>query len=181
MIYVTHDQEEAMTLGDRILVMNAGRCAQLDTPRHIYEHPANLFVASFIGRPPMILIDVQYTVERERAFLVRDSLRLEVTPLRDKIERALGGQTNLVLGIRPEHLSFGPFSEEGWVQFSLPAVVDLVQPLARKKFLDLKIGDTLIKMVVPGTASFRQGESFPLGFPLHRIHLFHRTTEEAIL
>ncbi|MFN3763492.1 MAG: ABC transporter ATP-binding protein [Anaerolineae bacterium] len=181
MIYVTHDQEEAMTLGDRILVMNAGRCAQLDTPRHIYEHPANLFVASFIGRPPMNLMNVRYIVEGEKAFLVRDSLRVEVTPLRERIEHALRGETELVLGVRPEHLSFGPFPEEGWVQFSLPAVVDLVQPLARKKFLDLKIGDALIKMVVPGTATFRQGEHFPVGFPLHRIRLFHPITEEAIL
>jgi multiple sugar transport system ATP-binding protein len=103
MVYVTHDQEEAMTLGDRILVMNAGRAEQLEAPAAIYSHPANVFVAGFIGRPPMNFLNVEYRREGERAVLERAGLRFDVTPLREVIERGTDGR-RLVLGIRPQHL-----------------------------------------------------------------------------
>jgi multiple sugar transport system ATP-binding protein len=197
MVYVTHDQEEAMTMGDRILVMSAGRCEQLDTPRQIYNHPANLFVASFIGRPPMNLLNVRYVVEDERAYLVRNQLRWEVTPRRAAIEAGMSGP-ELVLGIRPEHILLPgdaatarlPWpaggakppahgaSQGGQV---IPAKVDLVQPLARKKIVDLEVEGELIKVVLPGTHSLGQGESIGVTFDSQHIHLFDRVTGRAIL
>ena len=178
MVYVTHDQEEAMTMGDRILVMNAGRCEQLDTPRAIYRHPVNLFVASFIGRPPMNFLPVHYVVENDRAFLVRNQLRWEVTPQRATIEDRISSP-ELVLGIRPEHILPADEAPAPGSQI-IPAEVDLVQPLARKKIVDLKVEGTLIKMVLPGTHLIRPGETIRVIFDPHHLHLFDHATERAI-
>jgi multiple sugar transport system ATP-binding protein len=180
MVYVTHDQEEALTLGDRILVMSAGRCEQLGTSREIYSHPANLFVASFIGRPPMNFLTVHYVVENERAFLASNYLRWEVTPQRAIIESTMSSP-ELVLGIRPEHvlISYEAEGQAATGQF-IPAEVDLVQPLARKKIVDLRVDGTHIKMVLPGTYAISQGQTIQVMFDPQRIHLFDRATERAI-
>lgn len=180
MVYVTHDQEEAMTLGDRILVMDAGRCEQLTTPRELYRQPVNLFVASFIGRPPMNFLNVTYLVEGDLAFLVHNHLRWEVTPVRAAIETGMSSP-ELVLGIRPEHILI---ADEAGGQLiggqAIPAIIDLVQPLARKKIVDLKVEETLIKMILPGTYLIRQGETVPIIFDPKHIHLFDKATERAI-
>lgn len=182
MIYVTHDQEEAMTLGDRILVMNAGRCEQLDTPRQVYQHPANLFVASFIGRPPMNLLQVVYRVEGDQAVLAQDDLRINVTPLRAKIEPALDADRRVILGVRPEHIRIAsPADSDTDTTSSASTQVDLVQPLGRKKIVDLKVGMSMLKMVVPGTCNLCKGDCLAITFDLHLIHLFHPETERAIL
>lgn len=180
MVYVTHDQEEAMTLGDRILVMNVGRCEQLGSSREIYSHPANLFVASFIGRPPMNFLDVHYGVENEQAFLVHDHLRWEVTAWRRMIESRIDSR-ELVLGIRPEHILIHDETVGQAVAGQvIPAVVDLVQPLARKKIVDLRVEAINIKMVLPGTYAINQGQAVQIVFNPQYIHLFDRATERAI-
>jgi multiple sugar transport system ATP-binding protein len=180
MVYVTHDQEEALTLGDRILVMSAGRCEQLGTSREIYSHPANLFVASFIGRPPMNFLTVQYVIESKRAFLVSNYLRWEVTPQRAIIESTMTSP-ELVVGIRPEHIVIADEAEgQAAAGQVISAEVDLVQPLARKKIVDLRVEGTRIKMVLPGTYAISQGETIQVMFDPQRIHLFDGATERAI-
>jgi multiple sugar transport system ATP-binding protein len=180
MVYVTHDQEEALTLGDRILVMSDGCCEQLGTSREIYSHPANLFVASFIGRPPMNFLDVHYMVENDQAFLARNHLRWEVTPQRAIIESRMSSP-ELVLGIRPEHILICDETEgQAAAAKVIPAEVDLVQPLARKKIVDLRVEGTHIKMILPGTYAISQGETIRVMFDSQRIHLFDQATERAI-
>ncbi|MEW6566933.1 MAG: ABC transporter ATP-binding protein [Chloroflexota bacterium] len=179
MVYVTHDQEEAMTLGDRILVMNAGRCEQLDTPRQVYHSPVNLFVAGFIGRPPMNFIEVEYRPEGERAFLVGEHLRWEITPRRGEIESKIASP-QLVLGVRPEQVLVVDGqqpSPAGTVQ----AVVDLIQPLARKKIVDLRIDGGLIKAIVPALHPLAAGDRLQITFDLRHLHLFDRASGRAIL
>ncbi len=179
MVYVTHDQEEAMTMGDRILVMNAGRCEQLDTPRQVYHAPANLFVAGFIGRPPMNFIEVEYRTEDGRAFLVGEHLRWEITARRGEIEAKLAAP-QLVLGVRPEQVHI---VENGQPPpgDAIPAVVDLIQPLARKKIVDLRIDGGLIKAVVPAVVPLAAGDRLRLTFDLGHLHLFDRASGRAIL
>jgi multiple sugar transport system ATP-binding protein len=180
MVYVTHDQEEAMTLGDRILVMNLGRREQLATPREIYRQPANLFVASFIGRPPMNFLNVTYALEGNRAFVTHNHLRWEVTSMRTAIEAAMSSP-ELVLGIRPEHILIADGTREQSTQApAIPAKVDLAQPLARKKIVDLRVEETLIKMVLPGMHPVDKDETIQVVFNPQRIHLFDRATERAI-
>jgi multiple sugar transport system ATP-binding protein len=196
MVYVTHDQEEAMTLGDRILVMNAGRAEQLDAPAAIYSRPANLFVAGFIGRPPMNFLTVDYREDGRRALVERAGMQLDVTPLRPAIARAIHGP-RLVLGIRPQHLRLagdgppseaGPASEGAWRAAgsggpapTLTATVDLVQPLARKSILDLQADGDRLKMVLPGGIRVARGDRLQVSFPLEDLHLFSGESGEALL
>ena len=175
MVYVTHDQEEAMTLGDRILVMNAGRCEQLGSPPSIYSRPANIFVAGFIGRPPMNFLTVDYRQDGPRTLLERDGLQFDVTPLRADIEHALDGR-RLILGIRPQHMRLAGSEAAS----SLRASVDLVQPLARKMILDLRVDGESLKMVLPGSTRVTRGESLRINFPLDHLHLFSADSGEAI-
>lgn len=106
MIYVTHDQVEAMTLADRIVVLNAGRVEQVGTPGELYEAPATRFVAAFIGSPPMNLVDVTLTDMRSRGAVVRLPDGTTVETRRDVGDTPPG--TRLTLGIRPEHLVLPP-------------------------------------------------------------------------
>ncbi len=180
MVYVTHDQEEAMTLGDRILIMNQGRYEQLDTPRRIYHHPANLFVAGFIGRPPMNFLEVDYVVEGEKGFFVRQDFRMDVTHLRREIESA-HLEDGLILGIRPNAVLMHHPGEETPARISPISVsIDLVQPLGRKKILDLRANGDLIKMVIPGTYQVSQGESIQVVFDSSRVHIFDRQTKKVL-
>jgi multiple sugar transport system ATP-binding protein len=114
-IYVTHDQVEAMTLGQRVAVLDAGRVLQVDSPQRLYEHPTNLFVAAFIGTPAMNL--VEGTVEGDD--VVFGSFRV---PL-DSVRRPKRGQTRVVVGIRPEAFEAAGFAPSGAVTFTVVPVV----------------------------------------------------------
>ena len=142
MLYVTHDQIEAMTLGDRIVVMHQGRVRQVDTPARVYEQPADTFVAGFLGSPPMNLLAGQ---------VVRDdhgvSVRLDAAP---GVVIALTGVLGtapmpasgaVILGIRPEHLSVTTDSGGGG---SFDAVIELAEPLGHEQLLHLKTGSAMI-------------------------------------
>ncbi|MER3545873.1 MAG: glycerol-3-phosphate ABC transporter ATP-binding protein [Chloroflexota bacterium] len=179
MIYVTHDQEEALTMGDRVLVMNTGRVEQLGTPREITEHPASLFVASFIGRPPMNFIPADYCIEGGRALLRHGSLTWDVTPWRQAIEAQVR-DGRVIVGVGPADivpLALAPHGEGE----PLRTQVDLVQPLARQKILELKVDDLLLKVVVPGTFQVQAGEMLDVVMPSRALHLFDPLTEKAIL
>jgi len=174
MIYVTHDQEEAMTMGDRVLVMNEGRVEQIGSPREVYHHPVSLFVASFIGRPMMNFIRTRYRVEGDRAFLEYQGLRWDVTNRRPQIEAAATDE--IILGIRPEDIHLTDGSQPDTIQ----ARVDLVQPLARNKIVDLEIEGMLIKVLVPSTTVIRAEDTVSVRFDPQKVHLFDSRTERTI-
>jgi len=180
MVYVTHDQEEAMTMGDRVLVMHEGRVEQVATPREIYRRPATLFVAGFIGRPAMNFIETQYQVEDGRAFLRHDALRWEIETRREAVERqAPSGR--VIVGIRPEDIRPAVLAvPEGRRGETLPVQVDLVQPLARRKIVDVKVLDLVLKMVVPGTFRVDAGQTLDVVMDRGALHLFDPQTLRAI-
>jgi multiple sugar transport system ATP-binding protein len=101
-IYVTHDQVEAMTMGDRVVVMRKGVLQQVDTPNRIFEAPANLFVSTFIGSPPMNLLRATVLAEGEQLRCLVGNQRLDLAPQKDPALRAYTGKT-VALGMRPEH------------------------------------------------------------------------------
>jgi multiple sugar transport system ATP-binding protein len=181
MIYVTHDQEEAMTLGDRIVVMNAGRVEQVGTPDEVYWHPATLFVASFIGRPPMNLIPVEYRISEGRAFVRSPDFEIKVDQRRSIIEQSQA-LPHLILGIRPEQLRIwdpqGSFPTS-WTR--LPVQIDLVRPLGRKLILDVKTPSGLmLQMIVPSTRHFAPGERVEVAFDPEQIFLFDPQTGRGL-
>ena len=155
-VYVTHDQVEAMTMGDRIAVMNGGRLEQLGTPEELYERPANLFVAGFIGSPAMSLVPV-------------DALRAE-------LPRAPAGA---VLGVRPEHARL--WRDGDGLLGPLEGEVAYVEALGRETFLGVVSGPgTRFVVSVAGRASTRPGERVRFGLVEDGLRLFDAASGRAL-
>jgi multiple sugar transport system ATP-binding protein len=154
-IYVTHDQTEAMTLADRICVLQAGHKMQYDTPDTIYNRPAALFVAGFTGAPPMNLVDC--TVAAGHADLGGVRVALPV-PLAH-------AQGSFKLGIRPENLRLAAAQDDQ----AVPAAVSLLEPLGSETLATLKIGNT--EMVARLSANFRAAPGTPVTLHLDTAHL----------
>lgn len=174
MIYVTHDQEEAMTLGDRILVMNQARMEQLGSPHEVYNRPASLFVANFIGRPAMNLIPASYKVEGERAWIEWKRRRWPVDRVRGAIEAA-APEKGLVLGIRPEHVEVKVEGGE------VPARVSLIQPLGRKDIVTLEAEGESLRALLPAQHGLSPGDKVFVDFPAGTIHIFSVSTGKAVV
>jgi multiple sugar transport system ATP-binding protein len=178
MIYVTHDQVEAMTLGDRIVVMNRGEAQQVDTPTALYQRPRNTFVASFIGTPPMNLIEGEISggaAPRFRASEGDFELRLE-GPAK---WRSAGASRRVVLGIRPEDLAIeAPGRSHGAVGV-VPARVELVELLGGEALVHLDSGGVDLTARVPAPLSVN-GSELMLIVPPDRVHLFDGETREHL-
>jgi multiple sugar transport system ATP-binding protein len=174
-IYVTHDQTEAMTMGDRIAVMNAGQIQQIASPLELYNRPANRFVAEFIGSPPMNFLPVQV-----KAPLLINHPRFRVT-LPDRWESTLkpyDGQT-LSLGIRPEHLTIGVPAPK-----NLEVQVDLVEALGSETYISFRLvgeadSPTLQARIEPDRP-VHVGETIWLSLSPDKIHLFDPTTGQSL-
>ncbi|HDR15884.1 MAG TPA: sn-glycerol-3-phosphate import ATP-binding protein UgpC [Desulfobacteraceae bacterium] len=171
-IYVTHDQIEAMTLADRLIVMNEGLFEQIGTPIDIYDKPATIFVAGFIGSPSMNFISARAT-EDQRLVLTED-----VSIQHDKENLPVHGEKSVILGIRPEHLTI---STEEASRFSFS--VDFVEALGADTVVHgsmVKDGPSLI-LRVPGVVKIRRGEILPLTFDLRHLHVFDSETRKRLL
>ncbi|MFI4903810.1 MAG: ABC transporter ATP-binding protein [Burkholderiales bacterium] len=162
-VYVTHDQIEAMTMADRIVVMHDGVIEQIGTPLELYDHPDNLFVAQFIGSPAMNI--VRGTVRRTGGGAhveAADGVRwpLGATPAAD-------GQA-VAYGIRPEHLALA----EGGAAAAVPAEVTVVEPTGAETELLVKAGDAPIVLVTHGRTSVRPGDRIGLTLDPATVHVF---------
>ncbi len=164
-LYVTHDQVEAMTLGDRIAVMKDGVLQQVAPPDVIYEHPANMFVAGFIGTPAMNLIPVDV-----RGRTARGSVLLIELPREPRLKSG-------VLGIRPEALH----ERVSMGEPTIDVQVDLVEMLGRDQLVYGAVGDDAIVARVDSHLKIRRGERVQLGIDMQRIHLFDARTGQAVL
>ena len=171
-IYVTHDQTEAMTMSDRIAVLNDGVLQQVATPLEAYHRPANRFVAGFIGDPPMNFFDV----ERRDDVLVAGAFEY---PLSAETADALDGATDLVLGIRPEDIAVHDAVEN---EYDFESLVDVVEPMGDENVLNLKIGGEGIAGIatVDGMRTMTPGENVAARLPESAIHLFDARTGEAL-
>jgi multiple sugar transport system ATP-binding protein len=189
MIYVTHDQVEAMTLGDRIVVMNKGYVQQLDTPMNLYDHPRNRFVAGFIGSPAMNFVDGRIIGGDSLQFVAEgDAFTFAVPPaLADRVQ----GLENraLTLGIRPEDVSVamegGPtiFAGESTIvhpPITAPARLDLVEALGNEVFIYVSIGSYVITARIAPQPLPKLGEPVTLAFDLTKSHFFDRETGDRV-
>jgi len=169
-IYVTHDQTEAMTMGDRIAVLNGGELQQIGTPLECYHQPQNRFVAGFIGSPSMNFLEV--TVGDGR--LEHEAFAYEVPPL---IDSSLPPTNERVtIGIRPEDIELADSGTENVVR----ATVNVVEPMGEVSYVYLNIGGETYTASVSGDLIFDPGEKLSVVFPPERIHLFDADTGEAI-
>jgi multiple sugar transport system ATP-binding protein len=172
-VYVTHDQVEAMTMGHRIAVMNAGKLQQVGTPLEIYDRPANLFVASFIGTPPMNFIPA--TVVDGGAAVAASGFRL---PLVERFRRAAAPREGkkVVLGVRPEDVRETPEGPSAPISVQ----VEFVEPLGHEVIVHGRVGDDLIVAKVEPHRTPQMGDTLALAVGLESIHLFDAETEERL-
>jgi ABC-type sugar transport system ATPase subunit len=166
-IYVTHDQVEAMTLADRIVVLDAGRIEQVGSPEDVYERPATTFVAGFIGAPPMNLLPAR--VVGMAAGLAATLPGGAALPLPDGARLAPAEET-ITAGIRPEHFEWAPSGEAA--QIEVPATV--VEPLGSDTLVGVRIGDQNMQVRLPPRRVRRAGEIVRLNVARENVHLFDR-------
>jgi multiple sugar transport system ATP-binding protein len=180
MIYVTHDQVEAMTMGDRVCVMKGGEIQQVAEPIELYRRPANLFVAGFIGSPPMNFLRGAARREGERVLFVEGgnpaaSLTIELQgALAGKAEARAG--RSLVLGIRPEDLSLGG----GDPRRTIEATVDVVEPTGAENNIYVSAGATSLVARVRSSARAEAGQKVAVTLDWNNAHLFDAQSEAAI-
>jgi multiple sugar transport system ATP-binding protein len=173
-IYVTHDQIEAMTLGDRVVVMKDGIVQQVGEPLDLYNTPANRFVAGFIGSPAMNFAAVNLTEQDGALFAVGDSIRLKLPPARAKRLQSHVGR-RVALGIRPEDLRVG--SNNG---LSFPAIVEVVERLGSQILLDVKVGAVSMVAAVEPTVKASVREELHLAFDAEQLHFFDDSSGNVI-
>ena len=172
MVYVTHDQIEAMTLGQRIVVFNDGAIQQVDTPMNLYTRPANLFVAGFLGSPAMNFFRGTLRRDGNRCRLECAGLEL---PLGDDLPWLAAHEgRQLVAGARPEDLR--PVSDAGAATASLSAQLDVVEPVGNEVFLNLTCAGVPIVVRMPPTVLPAPGSTLTLGYAPGALHFFDAGT-----
>jgi multiple sugar transport system ATP-binding protein len=176
-IYVTHDQVEAMTLGDRVVVMKDGWIQQVGEPLELYGRPANKFVAGFIGSPAMNFVDVKVADAGGALWAESQGLRVKVPPAHASRLMAYKGQ-QVTLGVRPEDLH--PATGSDPTEYVFDAVVDVVEPLGSEVLLDVRVGNNTIVARVEPTTRVKVHETTRLALTPDRARFFDLRTELAI-
>mgnify|MGYP000802426584 FL=1 len=180
-IYVTHDQTEAMTLGTRIVVMNAGVVQQVDTPQTLYDYPCNQFVAGFIGSPQMNFVDATCKVVGDKVYLVAGPSEIELPPAKAKklIEGGYAGKT-VVLGIRPEDVHDEQMFIETSPNTVIEAKIRVYEMLGAEVFLYFDYeGSSMTARVDPRTTA-RTGDHVKFALDAEKIHVFDKETQVTI-
>ena len=180
-IYVTHDQTEAMTLGTRIVVMSAGIVQQVDTPQVLYDTPCNLFVAGFIGSPQMNFLDATCKVNGNKVALEVGGAAIELPPAKAKklIEGGYDGKT-VVLGIRPEDVHDEPMFIASSPNTVIESKIRVYEMLGAEVYLYFDYaGASMTARVDPRTTA-RTGDTVKFAFDAEKIHVFDKETECTI-
>ena len=170
-MYVTHDQVEAMTMGHRIAVMNHGVLQQIGTPQDVYRRPANVFVATFLGAPPMNLIDgALESVDGGWRFRGKDvdvPLSTEVLSS-PELEHEIEARGDVKLGLRPEHIRLGPPGEDG----GIPGLVKFLEPVGSDLYLTVEAGGTTVQVRTDPDSPVKRGDNITMVFDPPRVHVF---------
>ena len=171
MIYVTHDQVEAMTLADRIAIMKGGKIQQLGTPDEIYHRPVNRYVADFIGSPSMNFLEGE----------IEDGM-FKTEGLSFSVERYpfASGQTfgKVAIGIRPEHVSLGEMATDAAVRTQV--VADLVEPMGAATLVWASLAGNPFRFLTDGQTPIRPGETLTIGFDPARASIFDASSEQRL-
>jgi multiple sugar transport system ATP-binding protein len=179
MIYVTHDQVEAMTMGDRICVMKDGSIMQVADPLTLYRKPENLFVAGFIGSPPMNLLKGKVEKRDGGLFFVENAEKDPLTlPLQGRLEplAAKYVDKDVVFGIRPEHISNEP--KEGSIPVTM--TVDISEPMGSESLVYMKAGTGNLIARIHGESLYHQGDKVTVQLNMDKVSLFDAQTENVV-
>jgi multiple sugar transport system ATP-binding protein len=174
-IYVTHDQVEAMTMGDRIAVMRDGLLQQVGRPQDLYDHPVNVFVAGFIGSPAMNFATVAAT---EGTDLMFGGSKLELTGQQARAAESRPKGANLLIGFRPEHIEIA--NGQGGDAVRFPASVDVVEYLGNEELIHAQAEGNEIVAMLPSEARVKVGDRVDLAVPMEKLHIFDPESEKTL-
>jgi multiple sugar transport system ATP-binding protein len=173
-IFVTHDQAEAMSLADRIVIMKDGEIVQIGSPDDVYHRSANLFVADFIGTPPTNFVDANIKTDNGDVWLSNPEFKLKLTP-ENGAKLVDHGKSDLVLGARPEHLLLVP---EGDAVLSAPCLV--AEPQGSHQIVAIELGEKIVKIIAPPHPLIAGGEMVHLNFDQAMMSFFDKETGDRI-
>jgi len=179
-VYVTHDQVEAMTLADRVVVMNNGRIEQIGTPNDLYHHPATRFVAAFIGSPAMNFLPCRFEEVAGRLHVrLTDRIAFPLPPGRAERYRDVGRSEKLLLGLRPEHITEANAHPELGIE-AFDAVLDVTEPMGMETLIYFTLEGTQVCGRVNPNAGARDGGALRLAVDLNNMHLLNEVTGAVI-
>ena len=179
-IYVTHDQVEAMTMGDRIVVMNDGLIQQVGSPLELYDKPVNLFVAGFIGSPAMNFLPCQIVEENDRIFV--DTGGFEIMLLESMAAQVKAtSEKEFIFGVRPEDITKkGAEEKPSEKNASFKAKVNVIETLGKETYLDITSGENTMTSIVSPNTPVTPHETIDLKINVNKIHLFRKEEGEAV-
>lgn len=180
-IYVTHDQVEAMTLSDRIAIIEQGRLKQAGPPLDVYAHPDDMFVAGFIGSPPINFMRAQLEEREGKLFMVTPDFALGLPEDRVAKARAWSGGPEVMLGARPQDIYETAHAPTlAWRDNTMRATVDVMEPLGDAVVATVTLGDQVFQVTLPPETEAKPGLLIDLLVDLEHVHLFDPQTEKAI-
>lgn len=180
-IYVTHDQTEAMTMGDRIVVMQDGIIQQADTPQQVYNHPKNMFVAGFIGSPAMNFLRGEIVQEGSKLYFRAPNVNVLLPEGRYEALRAEGAiGKEMVLGVRPEDLHDDEVIRSTYPEASFKATIEVVEHMGAEVYLHVSTSSQTLIARVSSRSLFTHGGKVELAMDLNKIHLFHGDSQKAV-
>jgi multiple sugar transport system ATP-binding protein len=179
-IYVTHDQVEAMTMGDRIVVMNDGLIQQVGSPLDLYNHPVNLFVAGFIGSPAMNFLPATVLEENSTMYVQTSGFKISMNEdMGRKVKTS--NQNQFILGVRPEDITKkGSGNSAASMSESVSARVNVIETLGKETYLDITSGDNNITAIISPNIPVSLNEKIDLEINLDKMHLFQKADGIAI-
>jgi len=178
MIYVTHDQLDAMSLADRIAVLKDGILQQFDTPENIYHHPANKFVAYFIGTPTINFIDSTIHFTQEGAYAEIGGQRLDLTPIRQLLmEKLAGAGGEYILGVRPQFVQLSLERRPN----SLKGVIEAIESMGPSTLVEVKVDDVVVRALWDGVFPKREGDEVWLVVDPNHVRIIDKRTEKVLL
>jgi multiple sugar transport system ATP-binding protein len=171
-VFVTHDQVEAMTMGDRIGVLNEGQLVQVGTPYEVYNFPRNTFVASFVGAPAINLFDA--TVSADKVVVVPEKFEVALQPeVRAQINKLVARRSTVRIGVRPEQVKLTPNGEVAGTLYG-------AEDHGAEMILSIKVADLLIRATAPSTTRIPLNESVRIAFVQDKIHFFDPKTNNNL-
>ncbi|MFH1395187.1 MAG: sn-glycerol-3-phosphate ABC transporter ATP-binding protein UgpC [Candidatus Omnitrophota bacterium] len=180
MIYVTHDQTEAMTLGDRIVVMKDGIVQQIDTPTNVYNSPINKFVASFIGAPPMNFLNGRILKKEGKLYFDEGNFRIKIVEGMFKALEDYVGK-DLILGVRSEDIYDKLFVSEAPPENIVTITCEVVEHLGSDVYIHMNTGRNVLVARVSGDADPQINQDMDIVFDMSKVHFFDKTTEKTIV
>ncbi|MFC4358460.1 ABC transporter ATP-binding protein [Halobium salinum] len=174
-IYVTHDQEEAMTMGDRIVILKDGQLQQTGAPTEVYRNPANAFVGGFVGSPSMNFVETGVEATRSSATFADESGRFDYTTTDERLTGAVSGRDAVTLGIRPEDVYVADAPGEDTVE----TTVEVVEPVGADNYLHLDVADDFIARV-DSDIEPDVGDRVHVTFDASDVHVFDATSGESL-